>query len=149
MKKVTTILTAALMLFAVFAFASGKDPVNAKVRAAFAIDFSKASNISWEKSNEFYFATFTINNTEVNAAYSEDGELIGTARPIEFSQLPMSVSMVVNKKYAGYSFSKKVMELNYDGTTRYTFTAENEKQVLKLKCSVNGSIEVQQKIKKT
>ena len=148
MKKVTTILTAALMLFSVFAFASGNDPVNAKVRAAFANDFSKASDVSWEKSNEFYFATFTVNKTEINAAYSEDGELIGTGRVIDFSQMPLSVSMALSKKYNGYNFPKKAMELNYDGTTRYSLTIENEKQILKLKCSVSGNIEVEKKIKK-
>ena len=148
MKKVTTILTAALMLFSVFAFATNKDNVTAKVKASFVKDFSTATDVSWEKSNDFYMATFTMNQLEVNAAYDEAGELVATSRSIATGQLPLSVSMAITKKYVGYTISPKVMELNYEGITRYYLYVENDQQVLKLKCSGSGYIEVERKTKK-
>ena len=61
MKKLATILFSAVMLVSVFAFATDSDKVNARVKASFLTDFSAATNVSWEKSSDFYFATFTIN----------------------------------------------------------------------------------------
>jgi hypothetical protein len=148
MKKVVTILTAAAMLFSSFAFATDSDKVNARVKTSFLNDFSAASAVSWEKISDFYFATFTINKIEVNAAYNEDGELVGTSRPLESSQLPISISLALAKKYEGYTFSKKALELTYDDETHYYLTITNDHQALKLKCSLNGNIVVERKIKK-
>ena len=136
------------MLFSSFAFATDSDNVNAKVKAAFHSDFSNATSVNWEKISDYYFATFLINNLEVNAAYSEDGELVGTSRPIETSLLPINVLMAVNKKYEGYSIAEKSLELTFQGSTNYYLTATNDRQSVKLKCSTNGAITVERKLKR-
>ena len=148
MKKLATIFFSAVMLVSVFAFATDSDKVNARVKASFLTDFSAATNVSWEKSSDFYFATFTINKVEINAAYNEQGELVGASRTMESTQLPINVSLALAKRYEGYTVAKKALELTYEGDTRYYITISNEKQALKLKCSVNGNIEVERKIKK-
>ncbi|MEO6546697.1 MAG: hypothetical protein ABIN94_01810 [Ferruginibacter sp.] len=148
MKKLVTSLTLAVMLFSAFAFATDSDKVNRKVKASFTNDFTNASNVSWEKTSDFYFATFTINNMEVNAAYNEEGELVGTSRTIESTLLPISVSMAISKKYEGYTLGKKALELNFEGENRYYITITNDRFALKLKCSLNGNIEVEKKIKR-
>ena len=136
------------MLFSAFTFAMDSDNVNARVKTAFIKDFSTASDVSWEKTSEFYFATFTLNHVEVNAAYNEQGELLGTSRALESSQLPLSVSLAIGKKYDGYDISKKVLELTFEEETRYYVSVVNSTHILKLKCSVNGEIVVEKKIKK-
>ena len=141
-------LTAVLMLFSIFAFANEGDKVSALVKAAFLNDFSSASTVSWEQSKGYYFATFTINQLEVNAAYSEAGELVATFRSIEFNQVPLSVSMALSKKYRGYSLLKTAMEMSYDSLTSYYVNIENDRQSLKLKCSGGGDIQVERKLKK-
>ncbi|MEO5893218.1 MAG: hypothetical protein ABIQ31_23405 [Ferruginibacter sp.] len=152
MKKLATILTGAVMLFSTFAFAIDGEKANlnvsARIKASFSKDFSTASNISWEKIKTCYIATFTINTTEINAAYNDDGELVGTSREIETVQLPICVSLALSKKYNGYNFSKKALELTFDGITNYYLAVENDQQVLKLKCSVSGGIDVESKVKK-
>ncbi|MEO6719724.1 MAG: hypothetical protein ABIN67_05120 [Ferruginibacter sp.] len=148
MKKLVVILTAAVMLFSAFTFATDSDNVNARVKAAFLHDFSAASDVSWGKTSDFYFATFTLNHVEVNAAYTEQGELVGTSRTMETSQLPLSVSLALAKKYDGYEVAKKVLELTFEGQTRYYITVANNTHLLKLKCLSNGDIEVEKKIKK-
>ncbi len=148
MKKFKTVLTAIVMLFASSAFAMDPENVTPKVKAAFENNFSRASQVSWEKVSDFYFASFTLNQVKVDAAYNEDGELIGTSRKITTEQMPLSISLALTENYAGYDLDKTAIELTYEGVTRYYITAENKSQVLKLKCYSNGDVEVEHKIKK-
>ncbi|MEP7255847.1 MAG: hypothetical protein ABI666_08710 [Ferruginibacter sp.] len=148
MKKFKTVLTAIVMLFASSAFAMGPENVSPKVKAAFENDFSKASKVNWEKTSDFYFASFTLNNVKVDAAYNEEGELIGTARGISAEQMPLNVSLAIAEKYDGYKVDKTAIELTYEGQTRYYITIENENQALKLKCYSNADLEVESKSKK-
>lgn len=148
MKKFKTVLTAIVMLFATSAFAIGGENVSPKVKEAFKNDFSKASQVDWEKTSDFYFATFMLNGIRVDAAYNESGELVGTSRRISADQMPLSISLAISEKYAGYQVAKTAIELNFEGQTRYYITVENEKLSVKLKCLSSGGLEVENKIKK-
>ena len=148
MKKFKTVLTAIVMLFAISAFAMEPVKVSPVVKAAFENDFSKAEQVSWEKTSDFYFASFTLNNTSVDAAYNEEGELIGTARKISTQLMPLSISLAIAEKYEGYQVRTSAVELTYEGVTRYYVTVSNEAQVLKLKCYSNGDLAVEQRTKK-
>jgi hypothetical protein len=147
MKKFKTVLTAIVMLFATTAFATEPIKVSPVVKAAFENDFSKASQVRWEKSNDFYFASFTLNNLNVDAAYTEGGELVGTSRRITAEQMPLSISLAIGEKYKGYLVDKSVIELTFEAVTRYYVTVSNESQTLKLKCYSNGDLEVESKTK--
>ena len=59
------VLTATIMLFTSTAFAKDGDNVSAKVKAAFQTNFASASQVSWKKSSDFYFASFTLNQQTV------------------------------------------------------------------------------------
>ncbi len=148
MKKFATVLTAIVMLFATSSFAMDGDNVTAKVKAAFETDFSKAKQVNWEKISDFYFASFQLNDVSIDAAYNEEGELVGTSRKIASAQIPLSVSLELAKKYFEYTISEHAYELNFEGQTSYYITAENSKQALSLKCYSNGDIEVTSKTKK-
>lgn len=148
MKKFKTVLTAIVMLFATSAFAAGGENVSPKVKAAFESNFSKASQVNWEKTSDYYFASFLLNGIRVDAAYDESGELVGTARHISADLVPLSVSLAISEKYAGYQVAKTALELNFEGQTRYYVTVENEKQSVKLKCLSDGGLQVESKTKK-
>lgn len=148
MKKFKTVLTAIVMLLSVSAFATEPEKVTPVVKAAFENDFSRASKVSWEKADDFYFASFTFNNLVVDAAYTEAGVLIGTSRRITAEQMPLSISLAIAERYAGYQVDKAVTELTYEGVTRYYVTISNESQKLKLKCLSNGELEVDHRTKK-
>ena len=148
MKKFKTVLTAIVMLFASSAFAMEPENVSPKVKAAFENDFSRASQVKWEKTSDFYFASFTLSNVKVDAAYNEEGELVGTARGILTEQVPLNVSLAIAEKYNGYKVDKTAIELTYEGQTRYYITVESDNQVVKLKCYSNADIEVESKAKK-
>lgn len=148
MKKLSTVFTAIVMLLTSTAFAADGDNVSAKVKAAFITDFSGAKQVNWEKTSDFYFASFTLNNVNVDAAYNEEGELVGTSRRIEAAQIPLNVQLELSKKFTGYTLATKAIELTYEGQTNYYINAENDKQIVKLKCSSSGEIETESKIKK-
>ncbi len=148
MKKLKTVLAAAVMLFSASAFAANGDNVTAPVKAAFKKDFSTATYVTWEKVSDFYFAKFTLNNITIDAAYNEDGDLVGTSRRLEVSQLPLKVSVALSQKYEGYALSGDVLELTFEGQTNFYVTAENEKQMLVLKCASGGDITIENKTRK-
>ncbi|MBL7702270.1 MAG: hypothetical protein JNM14_08465 [Ferruginibacter sp.] len=156
MKKIKTVLTAIVMLFSISSFAhrapvaKGPEPekVSAAVKAAFENDFSKATVVTWEKTDGFYFASFLLNTVKVDAAYTETGELLGTCRRISADQMPLSISVALADNYAGYEIDDSVVELNYESVTRYYVTVSNKTHTLKLKCYSNGSMEIESKTKK-
>ena len=147
MKKLMTILTAIVLLFSATAFAAGGEKVTAKVKVAFEKDFQKAQNVSWENTNNFYFASFTINNLVVSAAYNEDGELVGTSRKIAVTQLPLNISLTLSQKYNEYKVYEEATEISFDGETHYLVTVANAKQTLRLNFRTNGEASVEKKIK--
>jgi hypothetical protein len=150
MKKIKTVLTAIVMLLSISSFAKGPEPekVTPVVKAAFESDFSKATLVKWEKTDEFYFASFLLNNVKTDAAYTETGELLGTSRKILAEQMPLSVSIALADNYDGYEVDKSVVELTFAGVTRYYVTVSNKTQTVKLKCYSSGELEVESKIKR-
>lgn len=145
MKKFKIGLTAIVMLLSISSFATEPEKVSPVVKAAFENDFSKASQVIWEKTNEFYFASFTLNNVKVDAAYTERGELVGTSRMIPADQMPLNISLAIAEKYEGYQTDNPVIELTFEGVTRYYVSISNKSQSLKLKCYSSGDLEVENK----
>ena len=150
MKKIKTVLTAIVMLLSISSFATDPTPdkVTPVVKAAFESDFSKATLVKWEKTDDFYFASFLLNNVNVDAAYTETGELIGTSRRISAEQMPLSISVSLAESYGGYEVDNSVVELTFASVTRYYVTVSNKSQIVKLKCYSNGELEVESKTKK-
>ena len=107
MKKLSIVLTAIVMLFATSSFATSGTEVSATVKAAFSKDFSTAINVAWEKKSDFYFADFKLNDKTVTAAYNESGELVGTARKMDITQLPLSVSLSLAKAFTRFTNSSR------------------------------------------
>jgi hypothetical protein len=116
--------------------------------SAFSKNFTSVSNVSWQKADAFYFANFKMGSEEMEAAYDERGELVGFARKIDVSQLPLGISISLKNKFEDYSFTTPVREVNFEGQTMYFLSGENDKKVVDLKCTSDGQISVQRKIKK-
>jgi hypothetical protein len=148
MKKLTIILTAVVLFFSYSTFAMDPENISIKVKAAFEKDFKNAENVNWKKTDEFYFASFKLNNVDIDAAYNESGELIAASKSIAISALPMQVFLALTEKYKDYALPENVVEFTYSGETNYYITVSNEKRILKLKCNTSGNIAVEKKIKK-
>lgn len=148
MKKTTSILAALMLLFSVSSFATEKNDVIPQVQLAFEKDFATVTDVSWLEKESFYFASFKLNGVYSSAAYNADGELLGTSRVIEAVQLPLSISMAINKKYDDFELPKSVTEITYEGQTYYYITLDNAVKTISLKCYSNGDIQVESKVKK-
>ncbi len=149
MKKLTAIFAAFMLLIGVSAFANtGSDNVSKTVKDAFEKNFSGAVNVTWEQTDELYFASFKLNEREVNAAYNEKGELIGISRKLQLSEVPLNVTKSLKQDFEGYTVLNSVTEMLYEGQTVYYATVEGISKILKLKCFSDGQIYVEKRIKK-
>jgi hypothetical protein len=149
MKKLQTVFAAVSLLLATSAFAvTGPEKVSPIVKTAFEKSFTGASNVSWEKNDDFYFAHFKLNTRDMDAAYNENGELLGMSRVIASSELPLNVSRAITDKYPEYTVNNTVTEISYEGQTNYYVNVTNSRQLLKLKCAGNGEISIDKKTKK-
>jgi hypothetical protein len=149
MKKLKTIVAVVAMLLTVTSFATGikEAAINEKVKASFKKGFSAATNISWEKKNDVYFADFTLNDHSVEAAFNENGDLIALSNSIDANQMPLAINVAISNDYSGYEVVTKVKEITYEFQTYYYMTISNNKQLFKLKCAANGAITVEHKQK--
>ncbi|MEN9570095.1 MAG: hypothetical protein RL172_1326 [Bacteroidota bacterium] len=150
MKKVTVFLAAAMLLASsvVFAADNNETRVSSKVKTAFKKDFASANNISWQITNGVFIALFEVNNTQAEAAYNSEGELVALSKQLNSSDLPLTITLAISKKYSGYQVAKKATEITYDKETSYYINIGNDKEVLKLKCSAEGNISIDKKTKK-
>lgn len=147
MKK--TILATAMMLMAglTVAFAKDNEGVNNQIATSFSKDFTSATNISWSIEKNFTKATFTLNNQVMFAFYSEEGNLIATARNILSQQLPINLLKSVRKDYGNYWISD-LFEIDKDGQTSYYVTLENGDETLILKSNGFGEWSTYKRAKK-
>jgi hypothetical protein len=148
MKKLTTILAAVAMIISTSAFAGTGVNVTEKVDKAFKENFTGATNVTWTKTNDFYFAHFEMNNDDVSVAYNEDGDLLGTSHLINQSALPQAVTYSLKEKYDDFKISPSVTEVELLGKISYFITLETRSGIVRLKCSDAGTIAVEKTTKK-
>ena len=148
MKKLTTIFAAVAMFISTSAFAYSGEKVNDAVKTAFERNFSGAQNVTWQKTDEFYFAHFELNKDDIAVAYNEQGLLVGTSHIISRDQLPEAVAKSLKENYGEYQVSLSVTEINLDGEISYYLTADSKRNTLRLKSSADGNIEVEKRTKK-
>ncbi len=168
MKKLTTIAASLALFFSAGAFSpstNGDDPfplffnnssaksvkaenVTRKVSLAFQSEFAKAENVNWSQLEDFYFVAFELNEKRFDAAFSEEGEFIAISRKIPIEQLPLAVTTALEKNYPDYKLTPTVTEIVMQGYTNYYLMAEGKTRYLGLKCSVDGGISIDKKIKK-
>ena len=167
MKKLTTILAALGLFLSASAFtpATGDDDfyrilkvakeksvkittVSNLISEAFKQKFARAENVNWNRIENFYFVSFQMKETDLTAAYGDDGEFIAVSRRVNFDQLPLAISDAINEKYKGYVIPANVTEIALQGETSYYLTVEGKTSYRQLKCYSNGDITVEKKIKK-
>ena len=168
MKKLTAFVAALALFASVSAFGpipkedegllsvlnrkSGKsvspEKLTNQVSNAFNEKFEKAENVNWTQNDNLYFAMFEMDEKEYTVAYLNNGELIAISRCLNKDQLPLAVMESLNEKYKDYILPASVREIVFEGSTNYYLTIEGETRYLKLKCSPDGSISVDKRIKK-
>jgi hypothetical protein len=147
-KMKNLIITSVLALaIAISSIAADRKRVNYEAERNFYVEFADAKNVSWTTNHHFYKASFTLNQVAMDAFYDHRGTYIGTTNKSDISDLPLNGKRSFAKKYAAYTV-KEVIKFEGAEETAYYLVAENEKQSLFLKISVEGFISVCKKVTK-
>jgi len=134
MKKVIAGLVLGSMLLVNTAFANGNDNVNEKVAAAFKHEFVQATEVSWQKTDNYFRAVFKLNDDILTAYFSPEGELMGVVRNLLSSELPINLQTSLKRDYAGYWITD-LFEFAKKDTSGYFITLENADQRVTLQSS--------------
>jgi hypothetical protein len=147
-KKITTLaLLAVIMTTSIFA--SGKTNItNSDVLTAFTAKFANASDVTWEKGQDFIKASFKLNEQYLFAYYTERGELLGVCRNIHANQLPLNLQVEL-KKMTANGWITELFEYASNNDNAYFVTIESADQQLQLKSDGYNFWTVYKKIKKS
>ena len=167
MKKLTTITAALALFFSAAAFTpdSGKNDLikmmnvanvrtvaaadlTRQVSTAFKEKYANAQNVTWSQAQNFYFARFDLGTGTLSVAFTETGEFVAISRQLTFSQLPLAAAEAIHQSYQGYVLPSTLSEIVLQGETNYYLTVEGKSAYLKIKCSPDGDITVEKKIRK-
>jgi len=127
-----------------FAAEVKEDP---RVESMFARHFSGAENVTWSDLEDgMKRVTFTLGGIRTEAYYTADAELLGSARNLFFSQLPLAVMQSINNKYTG-AVVIEVVEITNQAGTSYKMVLEQKEKKYTLRVNSIGEILEQQKKK--
>lgn len=126
MKKKIVTLFALVILAATTTFAAAQD-ISKNALTTFTKSYAKATNVKWDKENNYYKASFEMNGQSLNALLSEEGDMIAVSRNILSTELPINLQASLNKDYSAYWISGLV-EYAVDNETKYFVTVENADQ---------------------
>ncbi len=135
MKKQITVLAAAILLTIGTTFANKLySEIPNQILNEFKKEFVQASNVNWETKANHYKVKFNLNEQNIEAFYSLEGNLLGVTRNMSFNQLPLHLQKDIKEKYVGYSITD-LFELSTANGTEYVITFENGSKKISLKGS--------------
>ena len=110
------------------------------IEKAFQQKFPTAKKVKWEKekSND-YEASFVLNDKEVSALYSPDGQLKETETEISISELPKAVVDAMNKKYPNVKIDEAAKIERSDNTVVYETEIKINRKTTDLLFDQNGN----------
>lgn len=147
MKKFITAALLSSILLVNAAFANKDTDVNYKVETAFKQEFAQAKNVSWQKTENYYKAVFTMNNGQVNAYFTPDGELLGIVHNILSNQLPINLQTTLKKEYADFWITD-LFEFAKNDSNGYYITIESADKIITLQSTDGASWSTYSKAKK-
>ena len=127
-------------------FALDGKRINNNVKNNFEVQFSDAENVSWSTTENYFKASFTLEDKNIEAFFTKDGELIGTSHHIELKKLPSRAVKKIKNEYASYKITDSI-EFEHDGDTNFYVSLEegNKKQILQVTLYGNVSVYIGEK----
>ncbi|MDE3248306.1 MAG: hypothetical protein KGO82_06605 [Bacteroidota bacterium] len=123
MKKIIITLAFAFLSAGVFA-RDNNNGISQKAISTVNNYFAGATDLNWEKADNFYKASFRLRGLYLNALISSDGEIIAVSRNIVSSDLPLTLQAALGKRLDG-SWITELTEYVIDGNTVYYVTLDN------------------------
>lgn len=145
MKKIVFVF--GFLLAAAVSYAYPSEKVSPKVLASFKTEFSGAKEVAWETGNNYFKASFSLNEQRVFAYYTIEGQLISLGRYISSFQLPLHLFSDLKNDYSKYWVSDLFEVSNSEGL-HYYITLETADAKLILRSSNGGAWSTYSKNKK-
>lgn len=121
--------------------------VNKKVATAFEKKFVKATEVNWLQVDEYYKAWSQLNGQYLTAYFSEEGEVMGVARHLLSTELPINLQAALKNKHSAFWVSD-LFEFAINGDSKYYITIEDANRQIILKSVVTDDWSVIKKINK-
>ncbi|MBA2562057.1 MAG: PepSY-like domain-containing protein [Chitinophagaceae bacterium] len=133
MKKQIIVLAAAILLTIGNTFANKlNSDIPGRILNEFKKEFVQASNVNWETKATHYKVKFSLDEQNIEAFFSLEGNLLGVTRNMSFNHLPLHLQKDIKEKYVGYWITD-LFELSTDNGTEYVITFENADEQISLK----------------
>ena len=145
MKKILLVLGLVATMGVCSAYPSER--VSQKVLTSFKTEFTNAQNVEWETGNNYFRASFTMNEQRIFAYYNVNGELLSIARYISSFQLPVNLFTDIKNNYSKYWISDLFEVSNSEGL-HYYVTLETADSKLVMHSGNGGSWSTYSKNKK-
>ena len=145
MKKI--VFVAGFLMIMIGSWAYPSERVSQKVLTAFKNEFRTAQDVQWETGNNYFRATFTMNEQRIFAFYNVGGELLSIARYISSIQLPVNLYADLKNDHSKYWISDLFEVSNSEGL-HYYVTLETADSKLVMHSSNGGSWSTYSKSKK-
>lgn len=139
MKKFFLFLSFAMVIGMTQAFAANDPDVNSKVKQSFKKEFPSAAFVTWDKQQDYFKASFVLNDYRTEAWFSNEGELLGTIRNLLYNELPLAVMRGIETKFPSADILEIREITNSEGTT-YKMTATIKKKKFGLSATPNGEV---------
>ena len=123
MKKIMIALVMMITVMKTTAFAN-EIIVKQEVLNAFKIEYSSAKDVNWTVGDNYYKASFTMNDQKLFAFYSIDGEFLALTRYVSSLQLPENIQNSLRKQFKEKWVTDLFEVVNGEGTMYYA-TLEN------------------------
>jgi hypothetical protein len=134
-------------LLSVSAGVFAKDIISEKLLKSFKQAFPNAQQVKWLEQSDKYTVNFTENGILTKIDYDKDGNFIGSLRYYTEKNLPVSILVKLQKKYA----DKKIFgvtEVTNESGVEYYIKLEDDKNWITVKSNNEGSMQVVEKYKK-
>jgi hypothetical protein len=133
-KRIAGMVALTIVMFTTTFAKNTDDNINAKALTTFTEKFADVKEVKWSKADNYYKATFKMNDQVLTAFISEAGEWMGVVRNLLSYQLPINLQTDLKKNYSQYWISE-LFEFATDGETVYYAIVENADQKISLKTS--------------
>ena len=122
MKKIMIALVILITVMRTTAFAN--EIVKQEVLNAFKIEYSSAKDVIWTVGENYYKASFTMNDQKLFAFYTIDGEFLALTRYVSSLELPENIQNSLRKQFKEKWVTDLFEVANSEGTMYYA-TLEN------------------------
>jgi hypothetical protein len=124
---------------------TNQDAVSVFTRNQFASDFPDATNIRFEKTNEFDEVNYSQKGRKTTAYYDNNGELLGTLRNRSFHDLASDAQTEIVKKYPGYTVVSVVRfnandDISSMENSHYFVEIKNNNKTIVLMVDLSGEV---------